>query len=983
MKKRILPFSLFLIFIVLTGFGYVFFSNGFNAENLSNIQNIQSNERAIKPAAEYLMTIRNNQNTGLIDPEDVIHAQNQIIEQSGSRSGSLEWIQSGPDNFGGRTRAIIYDNTDSESKTIYAAAVSGGIWKSINGGITWNKVNQNNSNLYVSCMLQASNGDIFVGTGESFAAHTVSGLNQMGYSSGFMGQGIFKSTDGDNFTSLNATVPTINDDLADWAFINELAIDNNRSRIYAATNTGLKYSNDNGESWTLAKDTAGTELIGNSYDVQVGIDGDVVAAVDNLCYISTGATNAFVLRSTGDSISLPNAGIGRLEFAIAPSDANIIYASIADLNGSVYGVYKTNDKGTNWYLIMPSTPTTNVFRGQGIYNNAIAVFPNDPNRILLGGINLWQGTELDENGLFAWETVSESISNPFSPYYLHADHHKYVFKPGSDNTFLVGTDGGVAEGKYAVGEYTFQTNNRNYFTTQFYAVGPSGLMKYTLGGSQDNGSVLITGKGNTPEQGKEIFPGDGGPCAVSLFDPNVVVVTVPTNSNFKRAVWRSEDGGENYSSSGQFLDDGTVGNDAFKTPIALWESFDNENSRDSLWYFSNETIPGNTTMKVRSQNSGQPFWYTTPSDVTLHDGDSILVQDRVSAMLVVPVQGAVWMTWDLHRFAQTPDWFKISNSDFGYVGRPQCIAYSKDGNHVYIGTKEGKLFRISNLALAYDYERADIGSPACIVSTQEIPLLVPGTGDPVSQVITSVAIDPENSNNVMVTLGNYGNDNYVLFSSDALAQNPNFESRQGNLPAMPVYSSIVEMTDGNVGIIGTEYGIYSTSNLHDASPTWVNDDANMGSVPVFELKQQIVSKEYMQVKLVNGPEVIIIDYFGTNNYGSIYAASYGRGLFRANEYFIVGNDENIIDNPSGSNEELKFYPNPVSGIATIEIEADKNRATDYFVFDLNGRTLLTKTVQLSKGNNKISIDMSGLQTGVYFVQVNSENGTRTTKFIVK
>jgi photosystem II stability/assembly factor-like uncharacterized protein len=904
---------------------------------------------------------------------------------SSSRSSlSLDWKQSGPDNFGGRTRAIIFDNRDSESKTLYAAAVSGGIWKSVNGGITWKKVNEANANLNISCMLQTTNGDIYVGTGESFATEMFSGLNQMGYTDGFMGQGIFKSTDGDQFVLLEATAPTLNDDKSDWAYVNELAIDNNKGRLFAATNTGLKYSNNDGATWMLAKDTAGTELSGNCFDVQVGSDGTVIAAVNNLCYITTGDVNAFILRSTGDSISLPDETLGRIEFAIAPSDPNIIYASIAAYNGDLYSVYKTEDKGATWRVIMPATPTTEVFFGQGVYDNVITVFPNDPNRVLLGGMDMWEGKQYNENSFYFWKTISEGITGPLSPTYVHSDHHTYVFKPGSDNDFVIGTDGGVAEGTYSQDVFSFKTNNRNYYTTQFYAVAPSGKKNYILGGAQDNGTIKVPGTGNTKEQGFKVFGRDGGPCAVSLINSDVIVVTANATSSQKGPIYRSEDCGQNYSTSAQFLDNGKIANaQAFKTPIALWESFDNENSRDSLWYFARETIPGNTTIQVRSNNSGQPFWYTTPADVTLHDGDSIQIQDRVSAVFFIPVANTIWMTWDLHRFNKVPRWFTISNNSYGFKGTPHAIAVSADGNHVFVGTKEGKLFRISNIAKAYNYELADVNSPTCIISTREIPLLVPGGDEIFKQVITSIAIDPENTNNVMVTLGNYGNDYYVLFSSNALAEHPDFESRQGNLPKMPVYSSLIEMNDGNLGIIGTEYGIFTTNNLHAASPEWVSDAGSMGRIPVFDLKQQIVSKEYMEVRLVNGNEVIIIPYAGTNNYGSIYAATYGRGLFSTDHFFMVGTDENKIDGSSVNTDELRLYPNPVITNATVEIELNENTDVSFNIINLNGQILSAQTRHLVKGNNKITFDMSQLQPGVYFIQSESDSGGRTKKCIVK
>jgi hypothetical protein len=280
-------------------------------------------------------------------------------------------------------------------------------------------------------------------------------------------------------------------------------------------------------------------------------------------------------------------------------------------------------------------------------------------------------------------------------------------------------------------------------------------------------------------------------------------------------------------------------------------------------------------------------------------------------------------------------------------------------------------------------ELADVNSPGCIVSTQEIPLMIPGTGDPVSQVITSISVDPENSNNVLVTLGNYGNEHYVLYSTNALDQVPVFESRQGNLPQMPVYSSIIEMTDGNKGIIGTEYGIYTTDNLSASSPEWVADAQNMGVVPVFEIKQQTVSKEFMEVRLVNGTEITIIPYYGTNNYGSIYAATYGRGLFRADDYFLVGTDENKFDDHLSNKNELKVYPNPVSGIATIEMELESNTELSIRVSDLRGRQVIRQIHQLNVGMNKVNIDLSNLQTGVYVISAVTAHGIRTKKIIVK
>ncbi len=978
MKRRYLRISFLLIFIglggILTGF-YPY--NNHSREYVPRQENSKLQTPKIKPATDYLIKIRNNQHTGLINPADLKRVKEQLKKVGSSRELGLTWRNLGPDNFGGRTRAIVSDNQDASGNTVYAAGVSGGIWKSTNNAITWHKINSEGSNLYVSCMIQTPDGTIYAGTGESFAAEMMSGLDDMGYTGGFMGQGVYKSTDGDSFALLPSTEPDFNNMDGDWAYINELAYDDNRNRLFAATNTGLKYSNNGGDSWMTAKDTSGTELNMNAYDVQVSSEGVVLACVDNKCYLSlSGNINEFVTRSVGDSVSLPESNVSRIEFAFAPSDPNVAYASVVNQLGKVYNIYRSDDKGYTWRIILPGTPFVPVFLGQGVYDNSLTVYPDDPGKILLGGFVLYQGEKIQEEGLFDWRVISEGYADPSYASFLHWDIHTNVFRNGSSNVFFCGTDGGVSRGTSNNNIYTYATTNSNYFTTQFYRVAYSGLENYNLGGTQDNGCILITGTANTSKQGKMILNGDGGGCAVSLINDQVIVVSAPGGF-----MLRSEDAGKNYST--QFLNGSIANPQAFITPISLWESFDNPNSRDSIYYYAREEIPGGTTIQVRSQNSGQPFYYTLPADVTLHNGDSILVQDVVSSRLFIPTANHIWMTKELHNFGKTPEWFEISGSVVGMIGIPQCVAFSSDANHLFVGTQDGKLYRISNLALAYNYERADISSPSCIVSTDEIPLYVPGTSDPIDQVITSIAVDPSNSNNVIVTLGNYGNEHYVLFTENALDEVPEFNSRQGNLPPMPVYSSIIEMTDNNVAIIGTEYGIFVTENIHANNPVWYAQTGSMGKVPVFDLKQQIVGHAEDEVVLINGNETTIIPYPGATNYGIIYAATYGRGLMRCNTFRKpVGVDE-IAANQKVIKEHLTLYPNPVYHNATISFDVTDQGQATIQIIDLSGRVVREEKESVLKGANKLSFDLSYLTSGTYIMKVITGNQVFTGKFIVK
>ncbi len=937
-----------------------------------------------KQSAEYLKLLRNNQHTGLINPKDLVEVRNSLSEMNTNRSGvEISWNELGPDNFGGRTRAIVFDNQDASGNTAIAASVSGGLWKTTDMGTTWSKINQASSNLNASCMIQTQSGDYYVGTGESFSANVQSGLGQMGYSGGFMGKGIFKSTDGDNFTLLSSTSPTLNDQAGDWAFVNELAMDQANGRLYTSTNTGLKYSDDGGSSWSLAKDADGNELIDNSTDVQAGTSGLVIASVNNLAYVSyDGNPTNFVLRSFDDSLGmLPATNVKRIEFSIAPSDENIVYASVVNQFEEIYNVYRSANKGESWDVVLPGSESMVILGGQGVYNNVIKVYPDNPNKLFIAGINLWVGEMVQEEGFFAWESVSQGFFGAGANNYLHVDIHDIAFRNGSSNQFLVGTDGGVYIGEHSQGEFTYKSGNRNYTTSQFYSVGFSGVQNYVIGGAQDNGSILITGKGNTAKQGKEIMGsglafqngGDGGPAVISQINKDVLVASTTFGN-----VRRSDDGGENYSANSQFLDG--IGNlNAFKTPMALWESFDNPNSRDSIMFYNRtgDTIPAGTNTMMQSANSGQPFYFDMPYE--LLNKDSIKIVDPVSSRFFLATANHIYMTTELHNFAKTPEWWEIANNDFTvFGGIPHCIAFSSDANHVFVGTQNGELFRISNLALAYNFDRADVSSPSSIVSVEKLPIYESGGTEEISQIITSISVDPQNANNILVTLGNYGNDQYIMYSTNALDQVPTFESKQGNLPKMPVYSSVIEMKDGYIAIIGTENGVFSTSDITATSPSWNQEYSAMGSVPVFELKQQLIGKEKITIEK-NGEEFV---FEGVHNKGLIYAATYGRGLFYTGKFWQPPTGVGEIKDNSNKYLSLVVYPNPSHEYVNIEIDATENTNARISIYALSGKLLIDTERMLNKGNNVLNLNIDMLKTGTYLVRTASEGKIYTNKIMV-
>ena len=965
----------------------------------------------VRSESDYLAKLRNNQVTGQLNPQDILSAREQVLINQLMRSGNaneMPWNLAGPNNMGGRTRAILFDNQDPTGNTIYAGSVYGGMFKTINGGFDWEKINLSAGNLNVSCITQAPDGAIIVGTGEGFTNEEYSVLGEWGYSSGFIGQGIFRSTDGENFTLIPSTKPMMNgNEEMEWGFINKVAATAG-NRIYAATNTGLKYSDNGGDSWAYAMSGDTAELNMVSKEIEIGSDGLVIAEVDNLCYVSeSGNPGQFMLVSGDSTWNLPSGNAGRMEFAISPSDPNIIYALVVNTSGALLNVYRSDDRGMNWRIIGPGMSSSfNVFNtgsnigaGNGLYSCVMEVFPTNPDRVLVGGLNMWEGRKITEEGYFDWQMRSESATLPTEESFLPSNHHTYKFIPGTSDECFMGTNGGIFKGKLAQLSFVFQPLNKNYTSSQFYALSASKDKLVVLGGAQDLGSVLVNGVLNAanPKRGEDIWTtvaglpdgATGTYSAKSIIFPDIAIysrVPHPAKSgNLETFVRRNEyGGGPDWAAPDRMFND-EYASTAFLSPFVLWESFEDYNSRDSVPFETFVDIPAGTRVPIESQNGNRIFFHVFPEGLSA--GDSVMVQDIIASKFFIGGDDQVMMTKEILKFDRDPEWYEISNATSGFTGTPQSMAYSADANHLFVGTLEGGLYRMSNIAYAWNFERADVSSPYCVISTTRIPVYLPGTTTEISQVITSVAVNPNNANQVVITLGNYGNEHYVYMTNNALDEIPEFHSIQGDpnnggLPQMPAYASLFEMNpDNNLVFVGTEYGIYVSDNVESSQPTWVPENNNVGRVPVFQFKQQTIRKDNDTIVLINiDTTVTIIE--GVDNYGVIYAATFGRGMIRLDEFQKpVG-----IFNPGqgvGKGPEFKVYPNPADDRTRVEFTLTSSSRVSIVMYDLSGNLIQTVDLgHLPSGKHNAGLNLGHLPSGTYILRMDTGNRSSSGKIIV-
>jgi hypothetical protein len=962
-----------------------------------------------EPATDHLSLVRANQVTGKLNPADYLKALQQVERQEELKAGQafdFDWDLLGPNNLGGKTRAILFYNKD----TMIAGSVMGGLFRSDNAGAKWYKIAGENGNMNVSCITQNGSGDIYVGTGDNFTRKDSTVLTNWGYSTGFMGQGIFKSTDGLTFDLLPVTKPFLNgNDEMEWGFIYELAAHPSNGELYAATNTGLKYSSDGGNTWRFAKASDTLELAMDARDVKMAASGLVIAEVNKLCYISeNGNPDNFILRSGDSTYNLPRTGIGRMEFAIAPSNNDIIYALVVNPDGGMLNVYRSENKGETWTIVGPGGSSNfNVFYnginytyGTGLTAATIEVFPDDPYHLLVGGVTLWEGRKILEDGFYEWIVRSASTADWLSPAFVWLGHHTYKFVPGSSSSFFIGSNGGITKADITGNFFAYQFMNKDFIGSQFYTVSPTMEKKNVVGGAQGLGTIYINGAANPADdkRGADIWTTQGnvpdgktgGYCAWSTIYPSAVIYSrfphPPLNDILETFVRRNEFSGGPDWSANMFDGDFNSIPTSFLTPFLLWENFEDYNTKDSVGKKITREYPAGSTVWVESNNGNRPFKYVTP--VALQKGDSIAVPDIISARFFIGGRDQVLMTKHIIQFDRSPEWYVISDKAHnGVADFPQCMAYSSDANHLFVGTDKGKLYRVSNIKYAYNEETADVSSPYSVISTKRIPVYLPGTTTENTQVITSVAVDPNDDSKVIITMGNYGNEHYVYYSDNALDENPVFRSVQGNpdtdgLPQVPAYSSLIEMDpDNNLVFVGTEFGIYVSNNIEASNPTWVKENKNIGGVPVFMLKQQTIRKENDTIMFINIDTTYVIHY-GTNNYGVIYGATYGRGLIALDEFQKpVG----IFDPAKPvANNSFSVYPNPAADKITVAFEMPATGKVDISVFDLQGK--LVKQVDLGvrpEGRHDAILNCNSLAKGTYVVRLTLGNRHSSVKFVIQ
>ncbi len=995
-------------------------------------------------AARYYWMVRSNAITGEIEVEDITSTWQKIkngFAMAKSSAPSFVWDFACCNNIGGRTRAIWWN--PNNPNIMLAGSVSGGLYRSTDGGNTWTRIDLDPPNAIVSYITHGPDGTVYVGTGSSFDAY--GNLKSVL----FPGYGIYRSLDGLNaskFEHIPSTAPAPgswppNTTTDVWSAVNAIAVHpSNPSVIFAGTHRGIRVSTDGGNTWT------------NPISPNTGICDQLKITPDGKFLYWFQGTRFYVWRNPPDDPAnniksyTTGSATGRINFDFSPSAYHIIWLAAVQSGSACFdGLYRSTDTGKTWQLIAPNnqsigfTPCSSGGQCQGVYDLAIAVDPDNPNKVFLGCVSLWQ---YDGN----LTMIALPGGGGYSSTGVHVDNHFLGLQPyGSTKALVVGTDGGIYKGYPISGApflYAYTNFNKDYLSLQCYGVTytPHGFVAC---GSQDNGTNIQIFE-NEPVNGLHILGGDGFDCDISFIarNPSYMFGTIYTGQIYRLAF----NGYFNYDRNNPpgvasitcqtSTTQNTCQSAPFYTPIRLWETINDYLSRDTIvfvnatdsviigggdgitrkfngvvfkrqpqakfvqgsisFYSGTQSLTdvdgdgiltgdgtgtfnyttgeydiqfniapspnspiyakfdtkfdAGDTLFLLSENGNYPVTHVLGS--TLLPGDTAKIQDRVQAMLAWGASNKVL----INRHAiKSSSRFNNTVIDSAWIPIPisgvvTTLAWSSDGNILYVGTQFSGLYRIKGLRNLFSTADLSNLSVTKIFST--------------SSSIEGIGVHPQNPDLVVIGLANYGLPNNVYMATNAASSSglANFVSIQGNLPPMPVYAAIFMLDSANTILVGTDYGVWKTSQPAGNATQWTpltevnfNGTILKGFVPVFDIKQITYSHPL------------------TYRRGEIVVGSHGLGMWRWTPPGIspVGISETSRSEHSGITGSLQIFPNPASTYITLLIPASFI-PYEIIINSISGQSI--KREQINSRNERITLDIKDLQRGMYLITVKASSG---------
>ncbi|WP_281616101.1 fibronectin type III domain-containing protein [Flammeovirga sp. SubArs3] len=424
------------------------------------------------------------------------------------------WRQRGPFNVGGRTRALAMDKYNEN--VLFAGGVAGGLWRSIDAGKSWVKVTTPTDRQSITCIIQdprPSYANIwYYGAGEVY------GNSASGGGASYRGNGIFKSTDGGiswNPIASTESDPTITE--GNFQYVSRIDITGNGTLLVAHSN-GVSRSTDNGKNWEVVLDYESVRftevLVRGEGTVFATIAGYGIFKSTDHGQTWNDITPTSLLSGNFQRIVMDYARSNPnvvMFFAHTPGGGinNHKLLKLLDNTGS------WQDLSQN----LPAFGGYVGNLSQGSYNQYVKIKPNNENVVFIGSTNLYRSDNGFTSPNNTYWIGGYSTKNNVSIYENHhPDNHELIFFSSNPDRVITAHDGGVSITSNVMNEKVeWEYLNNGYYTTQAYAIaidektaGDNRLMA----GFQDNGKWYSNTTDIKANWIEEYAGGDG--CYVAI-----------------------------------------------------------------------------------------------------------------------------------------------------------------------------------------------------------------------------------------------------------------------------------------------------------------------------------------------------------------------------------------------------------------------------------------------------------------------------------
>jgi hypothetical protein len=865
------------------------------------------------------------------------------------------YIQAGPNNVGGRTRAIAFDKRfgTAGNQVIIAGSVSGGLFRSTDGGTNWTRVTPTGELHNVTALAQDTRTgfeNTWYAAGGEALGNTASGTGAF-----YLGFGILKSTDnGVTWSRLTLDVTGVTPppggftlEAFDNSFdiVHKLIVNPTNGHLYICGHRRVIRSTDGGASFQLifngrspsTADAGQMDLVcTNTGKLYLGVNGGFPNIAQRGLWSSTtgnagswvrfaggpgGAADSIanwrgnsydVLSATATDTSYISK---RIVLALAPSNQNILYVTYENgLSQESAGganpeldMYKFDFGASTFTNLSANMPdfngqlnTIDPIASQGGYNILLAVKPDNANVVFLGGTNLYRSTDgFATSNNTSWIGGYEwwgATGTPGISFYdnSHPDMHALIFDPTNANRAICANDGGLQVANDISATVTAinpvsWANLNNYPTLQYYHV--------TL----DNFSGAMNFMGGAQDNGTYL---------------RQAASTVP--DNYDRV--NSGDGGAAFigalgSGTARVFTSSQLGSILRQTTAAA------TNIRPTIDITAN---PGGGHGEFVTYFKGD---FDNPEDLYYVNYNKVFRTTSAST-----VTGSTWSF--MSGIAST----NIAIRSLEVSRGPYISAHV-----LYIGTTNGKVFRLND--------------PRNVAATTA-PVDITPSG--LAGTVSDIAVNPNNDEEVMITVSNY-NTISVYWTKNAKAAAPTWFNAEGNI-TLPSFRScmIVVKKDGSNNsvkeyYIGTSTGLYSATNIGTTleaggSITWTREGSTSLNFAVIQ------SMDYR-------PQDNIL-LLGTHGNG-MYYANLGTPDFQPNQSTGINdpvrNDKNFISKvfPTVANTTIDYRIGNMFTIQRVVLQ----------VYNTGGQLLLKKETGYQNG----SLDVSRLSKGAYILTITSSD----------